>query len=107
VLFFPYAFSNLALFENLQRGIVHFVPTVRFLTQLGFIRGGMHGNLQWSEWYLNENKDCFVYFDSWADLKQKVQVLDYETMKHKIKIFGQQHRSFMIEEWKELFEGLL
>lgn len=107
VIFFPYAFSNLALFENLQRGIVHFVPTQRFLSQLGFIRDGMRGNLQWMEWYLPENKDCLVYFDSWAELKQKMQAIDYVVMKQKIKSFGQQHRNAMIEKWKEVFKELL
>lgn len=107
VLFFPYAFSNLALFENLQRGIVHFVPTKRFLTQLGCIRGGMHGNLQWSEWYFNEYADYLVSFDSWPELKQKMQTVDYAVMKQKIKKFGQQHRAAMVEEWKRLFGELL
>jgi len=107
VLFFPYAFSNLALFENFQRGVVHFVPTRRFLTQLGFIRGGMHGNLQWSEWYFNEYANYLVFFDSWADLKHKMQSVDYDAMKPKIRSFGQQHRSVMIEDWKKLFGELL
>ena len=106
VLFFPYAFSNLALFENLQRGIVHFVPTQRFLSQLGFIRGGMHGNLQWSEWYFKEYADCLVYFNSWADLKHKVQMIDYAAMKPKINALGKQHRIQMADEWKKLLKEL-
>ncbi len=107
VLFVPYAFSNLALFENLQRGIVHFVPTIQFLTQLGFIRGGMHGNLDWSEWYFQEYADYLVYFNSWVDLKQKMAMLDYDAMKQKIRAFGQQHRKQMVDEWKQLFAELL
>ncbi len=107
VLFFPYAFSNLALFENLQRGIVHFVPTQRFLSQLGLIRGGMHGNLPWSEWYFNEYVDYLVYFDSWAELQQKMRMIDYTVMKPKIKSFGQQHRIGMVDEWKKLFGEIL
>jgi len=106
VLFFPYAFSNLALFENLQRGIIHFVPTQRFLTQLGLIREGMHGNLQWSEWYFTEYADCLVYFDSWADLKQKVQTIDYAAMRQTIRKLGKLHRQKMLDEWKTLFNEL-
>ncbi len=107
VLFFPYAFSNLALFENLQRGIVHFVPTIRFLTQLGFIRAGMHGNLQWSEWYFNEYADYVVYFNSWADLKRKMATTNYDVFRQKIKTFGRQHRIKMVDEWKKLFSELV
>ncbi len=106
VLFFPYAFSNLALFENLQRGIVHFVPSMRFLTQLGFIRGGMGGNLQWSEWYFEEFKDALVYFDSWDDLKRKVESTNYVEMKETIRAFGKRHREEMVQEWVNLFQGL-
>ncbi len=104
VLFFPYAFSNLALFENLQRGIVHFVPTKRFLTQLGFIRGGMQGNLDWCEWYLPEYKEALVFFDSWDDLKYKIQNIDYEAMKVMIKVFGRAHRVKMLNEWRRVFD---
>lgn len=107
VLFVPYAFSNLALFENLQRGIVHFVPTQRFISQLGCIRGGMHGNLQWSEWYFKQYEDYLIYFDSWAELKHKMQTVDYAAIQPKIKAVGQHHRLGMIEEWKRLFGEFL
>lgn len=106
VLFFPYAFSNLALFENLQRGIIHFVPTQRFLAQLGFIRAGMHGNLDWCEWYFDLYKDYLIFFDSWHELKIKVQNCNYDYLRQKIRVFGQEHRNSMIAEWQKLFEEL-
>lgn len=107
VLFFPYAFSNLALFENLLRGVIHFVPTQEFLTQLGFIRGGMHGNLNWCEWYFDVYKDYLVFFDSWQDLYSKINNTDYQAMKEKIKLFGQSHRQNMIIAWRQLFAELV
>jgi hypothetical protein len=107
VLFFPYAFSNLALFENLQRGVIHFVPTKRFLTELGFIRAGMHGNLDWSEWYFDAYKEYLIFFDSWRDLQSKISNIDYDHMKKKITTFGQQHRQEMIVEWRQLFNELV
>lgn len=106
VLFFPYAFSNLALFENLQRGIVHFVPTIEFLTKLRFIRGGMEGKLEWCEWYFEQYKDVIVYFNSWEDLKHKVETTDYTAMSKKIQKFGQKNRDEMIREWANLFKEL-
>ncbi len=107
VLFFPYAFSNLALFENLQRGVIHFVPTQRFLGELGFIRGGMHGNLNWCEWYFDAYKKYLVFFDSWQDLRLKVQNLNYQQMKQDVKTFGQHHREDMIAQWRQLFAELV
>ncbi len=107
VLFFPYAFSNLALFENLQRGVIHFVPTKRFLTELGFIRAGMQGNLEWCEWYFDAYKEYLVFFDSWQDLQSKITTINYQEMKKKITAFGQQHRQEMIAEWRQLFKELI
>lgn len=107
VLFIPYAFSNLALFENLQRGIIHFVPTKRFLTELNFIRAGMHGNLDWCEWYFDIYKDYLVFFDSWQDLSHKIKNIDYAALKQKIKTFGEQHRKDMIVEWRTLFAAVI
>ncbi len=108
VIFFPYQFSNLALFENVQRGIIQFVPTRRLMTQLfGYLRDGVRGNLQWMEWYLPENEDCFVYFDSWADLGEKMETVDYVAMRQKIKVFGEHHRSSMLSEWQKVLEELL
>lgn len=104
VLFFPYQFSNLALFENLQRGIVHFVPTMRFLTQLfGVIRDGTQGNLQWMEWYLPENEDCLIYFDSWDELRSKIVSLDYLALKKKICEKSIAHREEMLLRWRTVF----
>ncbi len=107
VLFFPYAFSNLALFENLQRGIIHFVPTKKFLTELGFIRCGMHGNLEWCEWYFDIYKDYLVFFDSWHDLQNKIKSIDYQAMKKSIREFGSYHRQQMTAEWRQLFAELV
>ena len=106
VLFFPYAFSNLALFENLQRGIVHFVPTQRFLNQLRFIRGGMHGNLDWCEWYFNEFKDVLIYFDSWADLHNKVAFANDLALKERIRAFGKANREEMLNRWRDIFDEI-
>ena len=108
VLFFPYAYSNLALFENLQRGIVHFVPTQRFLLQLGFVWDtSLRNNLNWCEWYFPEYEDLLVFFDSWQDLKNKVDSTDYANLKIKIKIYAAQERDQKLQQWRNLFSELL
>lgn len=107
VVFFPYAFSNLALFENLQRGIVHFVPTQNFLRQLRFIWDPkLSGNLSACEWYDPMYKDVLVFFDSWDDLKHKIDTTDYAGMSQKIRQLGAQHRQEMKEKWQALFQEL-
>lgn len=73
----PYAASNLALFENLYRGIVYYIPSITFLKQLihsksnNWFSGGVE-RIEMSEWYMDSMKHLFVYFDSWSDLKYKL-----------------------------------
>lgn len=113
VIHFPYAWSNLALFENMQLGLVHFVPSEKLLKT--WFNSGMRStypffslndvsNLHLSEWYCPEHKDVIVYFDSWQDLKHKVQTIDYESMRDKIKTFGQHHKKEMLGRWRDLFD---
>ncbi len=113
VISIPYAWSNLALFENLQRGILHFIPTERFLRQLivqhapiRFLTKRLMTDSSVStlnEWYCAEYRDLFVYFDSWQDLADKVAMTDYVAMSQKIKQRGQQHRETMLQRWQDIF----
>lgn len=111
ILHFPYAWSNISLFENLQMGLPHFVPSIKFLHELS--RGGGSyriftlNNLEYCEWYCPENNEVITYFDSWEDLKHKVQTMDYSKMREKIRAFGKKHKETMLARWNEVFEQLL
>ncbi len=111
VLYFPYAWSNLALYENLQRGIIHFVPSIAFvkvlLAQRKPIRTYTHTLFELGEWYKPEYKDVIIYFDSWQDLKVKFETLDYQAMQQKIKAFGAKHREYVLNQWQQVFDELL
>ena len=75
ILHIPYAPSNLALFENLTRGIVYYIPSQSFMKRLleqhGWFSGGV-SNFSTSEWYDPKMQHLFVYFDSWDDFRQKL-----------------------------------
>jgi len=113
VIFIPYAWSNLALFENLQRGIIHFVPTEKFLRQLVAQRAPIRGLTKQlltdsslstlNEWYCSEYRDLFIYFDSWQDLAHKVATIDYNHLQERIKQKGKQHRQTMLQRWQNIF----
>lgn len=75
ILHIPYAASNLALFENLQRGIPYYIPSISFMKDLLKIHGWFSGGVnrfQYSEWYDINMRHLFAYFDSWEDLKNKI-----------------------------------
>ncbi len=105
VIYFPYAWSNLALFENIQQGIIHFLPSESFIkNNRQRVRFLTLNQFELCEWYAPENRDLFVYFDSWSDLKEKVATLDYEKKRTEILLRAQQHRSRTLTQWNEVFE---
>lgn len=112
----PGAWSNLALFENIQNGLIHFVPSREFIQELNKQENYWHPDsshlfkdykFELSDWYCSEHKDIFVYFDSWQDLKEKIINTDYKTMKSKVKSFALKHKTQMLNRWKVLFENIL
>jgi len=115
IIHLPYGWSNLALFENMQNGLIYFIPTKNFINKL---RSKKHYHYQnayhffnlnenrYSEWYCPEHKDLFVYFDSWQDLKHKIESTNYQELSKKIILFGEKHKYKMIEKWKLVFNNL-
>jgi hypothetical protein len=110
VIHIPYAWSNLALFEAIQLGIIYFIPSKIFL--LSFKNMNFwHQNMSFlekyiskSEWYLEEHKNILIYFDSWNDLNIKINNLDFEKHKIILKTFGEKHNIEMLQKWKNIIK---
>ncbi len=106
IIYFPYAWSNLAVFENMQRGIVHFIPSEKFIKQMvrehAPVKYITLDSFNLIEWYREENRPYLVYFDSWEDLKIKTSK-DYTQMSLAIKQFAQEHRKTMLDRWQMVF----
>jgi hypothetical protein len=116
----PYAWSTFALFERMQLGMVVFVPSEEFLMKL--FRENEYPvrkwwfqdpfylehpeRLAWSEWYCPENRDCFVYFDSWLDLGKKMKDTDYVSKTEQILKRGKEHEQYVMGQWKTIFNLL-
>lgn len=105
VIHIPHAWSNVALFEMLQAGVVVLVPTARFFIELNScIAWGawlceMHSDvddndfiffqnqedfatvaqLSLSEWWVPSNRDSLIHFDSWEDLVRKTSSLEWKS----------------------------
>ena len=112
VIHIPYAWSNLALFESIQLMIPYFIPSLYFLKKLihepkkpefSFFWSPplIENELKLSEWYCPEHVDIFIYFDSWDDLKYKIDNLNYIEHKNKLKIFGEIHENNMLNKWRK------
>lgn len=109
VIHIPYAWSNLALFEAIHLSIIYFIPSLNFLLSLK-----KNKNFFWSppyddkyihisEWYCEENKDIFIFFDSWEDLVIKISTLDFNKQKKILKEFSKKNHSDMLKRWEQVF----
>lgn len=108
IIHIPYAWSNLALFENLCLNMIYFIPSKDFLLEIKkgrdfywtppFIADKLH----LSEWYDPEHKDILIYFNSWDDLKYKINNINFEEQKKKIYDFFINHEKKQLEKWKKL-----
>lgn len=107
VIHIPYAWSNLALFESIQNKIIYFIPSLQFFIQLSkcdnfwFQDSYAFDNIEMSEWYCSENKNVFVFFDSWEDLRNKINTLDVVKQKEILKEIGENHEREMLEKWRK------
>jgi len=107
IIHIPYAWSNLSLFEAIQLGIIYFIPSLNFIKELSVRNSNFFWSppylkdyLNKSEWYCEEHQDIFVFFNSWADLKNKVLTTNYENKRNYILEFGKEHNNEMLELWK-------
>lgn len=108
IIHIPYAWSNLALFENWSMGNVYFIPSVNFLLKLAD-----GGDFFWSppfdvdlitssEWYLPEHEDLFIFFDNWEHLLKLTKEKELlNSKKERVKLFSENHTKNMINKWED------
>ena len=108
VICIPYAYLTWALFESFAHGVIYFVPSFEFLLEISktpnfwFQPPFSPETLRMSEWYNDDHKDLFVYYNSWEDLKYKTENLDYTKQKKKINDFYKIHEENTLRQWKEV-----
>lgn len=115
IIHLPYAWSNLAFFENIALGMVHFIPSRPLLKSLLKQNKCWHTNphfllqenqFQLSEWYQPGREEIIVYFDSWEDLQKKIRTTDYSAMQVKIKTYAENYQRTMLQRWSAVFNKL-
>jgi hypothetical protein len=120
----PYQTNIQSLWENLGHGIVYFIPSQKFFNELLFTTEWYYweektrpydllkASISLAEWYQAENADYFVYFNSWADLQEKINFYRENTEEliakkklilTKIKNSNTQH----LAKWRNIFTAFL
>jgi hypothetical protein len=106
----PYAWSTISLFESLQLGMIYFIPSLDFIFELSktghfwFQPPFRKDLLHLSEWYSVDNKDIFVYFNSWEDLKDKITNLNFKEKKQIIQEYAKKHLEMYLNKWNILLQ---
>ena len=110
IIHIPYAWSTIALFERIGLGMIHFIPSLNFfltlhkLPNFWFQTSITLESIKLSEWYCDENKDVFVFFDSWEDLVQKIKNTNYDEKRKTILKFAKQHQEKQLNLWSIIFK---
>lgn len=108
----PYAWSNFALFENLQSGLPYLIPSRRFLTEELATLPGFYWSppylpdrLDLSEWYDPDHAGVFIYFDSWEHLAELAHS-DLSAHAAPIAAFCRAHTDRTVEQWRDIFASV-
>jgi hypothetical protein len=112
IIHIPYAWSNLALFENWALGNVYLIPSKSFMLNLAGQTNFFwsppfpHEFIEASEWYLPEHKELFIFFDSWSHLRE---LTNYEWIledrRKKCLEFSEKHNEKTLSIWKDAIEN--
>lgn len=113
IIHIPYAWSNVAFFENMHNGLPYFVPSIHFMLKyfekriIWWPNGNYFENhYHLSEWYNDEYSNIITYFDSWQDLKNKIESTDFDALQTKIKYYAQTHLETTLQQWKKIFDSI-
>jgi hypothetical protein len=117
IIHIPYVYATRSLIENLALENVYFLPSQSFLRTLRradnfFWDGGMIGeslgDFSLAEWYNEEHKNLFVYFNSFEDLKQISDSPHLKSLieekKRNIREFNQRYNEEALRKWKDILQ---
>ena len=100
ILHIPNQNTIVALFENLLRGIVHYIPSKSFLLKLVQCPPELLFGI-----YNPSTADMFVMFDSWEDFKTKLDQNEHESKTLIVQNWSKRESENSLFMWKNLVEN--
>lgn len=106
IIHIPYAWSNLALFEAIKLGIPHIIPSKEFLIKLSASSNFFWSppfqreHIKYSEWYCDEFRDLFVFFNSWEDLRDISNNYNFSVIRERRLNFIKEHENRELIKWR-------
>jgi hypothetical protein len=111
IIHLPNAWSNFHFFENMELGIPYFIPSKSFLKVLKAMGNYFQSPAarwedclsNYAEWYSPAHESIITYFDSWEDLKIKIESADFEALSEASKAHARENKQIMLGRWREVF----
>jgi len=119
----PAVMGNFHLWENLRQGIIHFIPSKQFYQSLYSTRKiqfwdwctpyRRFSHLPIAEvfdncdWYNEKLSPLFVFFDSFDDLKEKIENTEHVQKKETIISWHKEHVLYCLNSWAPIFNRLV
>jgi len=101
VIHIPYQVATMGMWENLGMGVIYFIPTPEFRR---ILREDNY-NSRYMDWYVEENKELFIYFSSWNELGRLIRSTNYDDHKLLVRHWMSKHTEKTLNQWKKLYCG--
>ena len=114
IIILPYQVSIMETMENFRYGVAMIVPSERLFRELlednryifsaKNLKDIPEGIKKYVEFYHDNFKDLFVYFDKWEDLTEIIEKTDFNKVKEKGKEFIQHYEKYALNIWAQALE---
>lgn len=113
IIFLPYQVSIMKMMENFRYGVPMIIPSEKLLRKLiksnyTFISSEVfkipNGVRKYVEFYNDEFRDLFIYFDNFKELPDIIQKTDFKALRKKEKEFMRNYEKKAIKMWEEVLD---
>jgi hypothetical protein len=113
IIFLPYQVSIMKMMENFRYGVPMIIPSEKLLRKL--IKSNYYfcsrevfkipnGVREYVEFYNDEFRDLFIYFDNFTEIPDIIQKTDFKTLREKEKEFMRNYEKKAIKMWEEVLD---
>jgi len=111
----PYQVSSTEIMENFKYGVVMMIPSQSFLRELTddenysfeakeIIR--LEDGLEkYTDWYNEDLKDFFVFFNSWDDIQGILHSVNFDKVREKAMKYAEKYEMEAIKQWKDVLNN--
>jgi hypothetical protein len=113
IIFLPYQVSIMKMMENFRYGVPMIIPSEKLLRNLikskySFCSREVfkipNGVREYVEFYNDEFRDLFIYFDNFTEIPDIIQKTDFKTLREKEKEFMRNYEKKAIKMWEEVLD---